>query len=153
MQLTATLEPGRSRAVTRCPGRPRPTVPPDPRSPGPALRDDGAGSLARPTPRLELALRIAEGPVRRRAALPSVRRDHDRVDRRLQTGRCCHPVAQVLSVRLPEGVRRLPLRPVFPDQEVDARAAGQPVYWEGAVRTVGGRGYLELTGYAADLRM
>ncbi len=64
-----------------------------------------------------------------------------------------YPVAQVLSIRLPEGIRRFPLRPVFPDQEVDARNAGQPVYWEGAVRTEQGRGYLELTGYAADLRM
>jgi len=64
-----------------------------------------------------------------------------------------YPVGQVLSIRLPDGVRRFPLQPVFPDQEVDARAAGQPVYWEGAVRTAKGRGYLELTGYAADLRM
>jgi predicted secreted hydrolase len=62
-------------------------------------------------------------------------------------------VAQVLTIRLPEGVRRFRLQPVFADQEVDARAAGQPVYWEGAVSTAGGRGYLELTGYAADLRM
>jgi predicted secreted hydrolase len=64
-----------------------------------------------------------------------------------------YPVAQILSIRLPDGVRRFPLQPVFPNQEVDARAAGQPVYWEGAVRTANGRGYLELTGYAADLRM
>ncbi|WP_308813948.1 lipocalin-like domain-containing protein [Sphingomonas sp. GV3] len=64
-----------------------------------------------------------------------------------------YPVAQLLRVRLPEGERSFPLRPVFPDQEVDARAAGQPVYWEGAVRTAGGRGYLELTGYAEALRM
>jgi len=27
------------------------------------------------------------------------------------------------------------------------------VYWEGAVRTRGGRGYLELTGYDQALRM
>jgi predicted secreted hydrolase len=64
-----------------------------------------------------------------------------------------YPVEQVLSVRLPEGIRRFPLRPLFADQEVDARRAGQPVYWEGAIRTDGGRGYLELTGYAADLRL
>jgi predicted secreted hydrolase len=64
-----------------------------------------------------------------------------------------YPVRQVLSIRLPGGIRRFPLQPVFPDQEVDARAAGQPVYWEGAVRTAKGRGYLELTGYAGDLRM
>jgi predicted secreted hydrolase len=64
-----------------------------------------------------------------------------------------YPVAQRLSVRLPEGVRRFPLQPLFADQEVDARRSGQPVYWEGAVRTTGGRGYLELTGYAGDLTL
>jgi len=64
-----------------------------------------------------------------------------------------YPVAQELSVRLPGGVRRFPLRPLFPAQELDARASGLPVYWEGAVRTTGGRGYLELTGYAAPLVM
>jgi len=64
-----------------------------------------------------------------------------------------YPVAQVLSIRLLGRIRRFRLQPIFADQEVDARAAGQPVYWEGAVRTAGGRGYLELTGYAADLRM
>ncbi|WP_294393910.1 carotenoid 1,2-hydratase [uncultured Sphingomonas sp.] len=64
-----------------------------------------------------------------------------------------YPVALDVAVRLPEGVRRFPLRPLFSDQELDARRAGQPVYWEGAVRTPGGRGYLELTGYAAKLTM
>ncbi|EZP53828.1 lipocalin-like domain-containing protein [Sphingomonas sp. RIT328] len=64
-----------------------------------------------------------------------------------------YPVAQMLRIRLPGGIRAFPLRPVFPDQEVDARAAGQPVYWEGAVRTDGGRGYLELTGYTTPLTM
>ncbi len=28
-----------------------------------------------------------------------------------------------------------------------------PVYWEGAVTTPGGRGYLELTGYAGALTL
>lgn len=64
-----------------------------------------------------------------------------------------YPVAQELSVRLPEGVRRFPLRPLFPAQELDSRRSGLPVYWEGAVRTTGGRGYLELTGYTAPLAM
>ena len=64
-----------------------------------------------------------------------------------------YPVAQWLTVRLPDGTRRLPLQPLFPDQELDARGGGQPVYWEGAVRTTGGRGYLELTGYDGALRM
>jgi predicted secreted hydrolase len=30
---------------------------------------------------------------------------------------------------------------------------GMPTYWEGAVSTPGGRGYLELTGYAGDLSL
>jgi predicted secreted hydrolase len=64
-----------------------------------------------------------------------------------------YPVEQALTVRLPEGSREFPLTPLFPDQELDSRASGLPVYWEGAVRTAGGRGYLELTGYAADLKM
>lgn len=64
-----------------------------------------------------------------------------------------YPVEQELTVRLPEGVRRFPLRPLFPAQELDTRASGLPVYWEGAIRTTGGRGYLELTGYAAPLTM
>jgi predicted secreted hydrolase len=64
-----------------------------------------------------------------------------------------YPVAQRLTVRLPEGARSFTLRPLFADQELDARRSGMPVYWEGAVRTEGGRGYLELTGYADRLRM
>ena len=64
-----------------------------------------------------------------------------------------YPVTQRLSIRLPEGVRRYVLTPMFADQELDARRSGMPVYWEGAVRTTGGSGYLELTGYADPLRM
>ena len=64
-----------------------------------------------------------------------------------------YPVEQLLSVRLPEGVRRFPLKPLFAAQELDTRGTGLPVYWEGAVSTKGGRGYLELTGYAAPLSM
>ncbi len=64
-----------------------------------------------------------------------------------------YPVTQALTVRLPGGVRTLKLTPFFEDQEIDARGSGLPVYWEGAVRTVGAAGYLELTGYAAPLVM
>ena len=64
-----------------------------------------------------------------------------------------HPVAQVLTIKLPEGAKRLTLTPMCADQELDARSSGLPVYWEGLVRTEGGRGYLELTGYAAPLAM
>jgi predicted secreted hydrolase len=64
-----------------------------------------------------------------------------------------YPVAQILTIKLPEGLKRLTLTPMFADQELDARSSGLPVYWEGLVRTKGGRGYLELTGYASPLVM
>lgn len=64
-----------------------------------------------------------------------------------------YPVAQILTITLPEGQKRLRLTPMFFDQELDARSSGLPVYWEGLVKTQGGRGYLELTGYTAPLVM
>jgi predicted secreted hydrolase len=64
-----------------------------------------------------------------------------------------YPVAQTVILRLPEGERRFPLTPLFPAQELDGRRSGLSVYWEGAVTTPGGRGYLELTGYAAPLAL
>ncbi|HEY0270577.1 MAG TPA: carotenoid 1,2-hydratase [Sphingomonas sp.] len=65
-----------------------------------------------------------------------------------------YPVDPLLRIRLPGGgVRALPFAPLFPDQELDGRAGGSPVYWEGAVTVPGGRGYLELTGYAGALRL
>jgi len=64
-----------------------------------------------------------------------------------------YPVEQVLTVELPSGPTSFPLKPMFDDQELDGRGGGMPVYWEGAVETTGGRGYLELTGYASDLEM
>ena len=64
-----------------------------------------------------------------------------------------YPVAQELGIRTGQGVKRWQLTPLFAAQELDSRRSGLPVYWEGAVRTAGGRGYLELTGYAQALRM
>jgi predicted secreted hydrolase len=64
-----------------------------------------------------------------------------------------YPVERVLSVRLPSGERQWRITPLFDDQELDSRAAGGPVYWEGAARIPGGRGYLELTGYFKPLKM
>ena len=63
-----------------------------------------------------------------------------------------YPVQQTLTLQLPTGPRQFPLTPLFDDQELDSRPSG-PVYWEGAVRTAGGRGYLELTGYLAPLQL
>jgi predicted secreted hydrolase len=64
-----------------------------------------------------------------------------------------YSVDPVLRIRLPGGVRTLPVRPLFPDQELDGRGGGSPVYWEGAVTVPGGRGYLEMTGYAGALHL
>ena len=64
-----------------------------------------------------------------------------------------YPVERLLTVKTPGGLRRFTLTPLFDDQELDSRAGGGPVYWEGAVRTDGGRGYLELTGYVSPLKL
>jgi len=64
-----------------------------------------------------------------------------------------YPVEQQLTLRLPIGEKRLHITPLFDDQELDSRAGGGPVYWEGAARVEGGRGYLELTGYFKPLKM
>jgi predicted secreted hydrolase len=64
-----------------------------------------------------------------------------------------YPVERMLTVRLPAGPRQWRVTPLFDDQELDSRAAGGPVYWEGAARVPGGRGYLELTGYFKPLKM
>jgi predicted secreted hydrolase len=63
------------------------------------------------------------------------------------------PVRPVVDYRVNGQWRRLPVTPLMPDQELDSRAGGGPLYWEGAVTVPGGRGYLELTGYGAPLRM
>jgi len=52
----------------------------------------------------------------------------------------------------------LVVEPLLDDQELDARGSVGTIYWEGAVRVSAGgrmvgRGYLELTGYGAPLRI
>ena len=64
-----------------------------------------------------------------------------------------YPVERVLSVQRPSGARQWRITPLFDDQELDSRGSGGPVYWEGAARIPGGRGYLELTGYFSPLKM
>lgn len=64
-----------------------------------------------------------------------------------------YPVSQSLTIRLPDGQHTFVITPILADQELDARRSGLPVYWEGAVTTNGGSGYLELTGYAAPMKM
>jgi predicted secreted hydrolase len=63
-----------------------------------------------------------------------------------------YPVEAELVAQLPEGERRFHLRPLFDAQELSGGPA-MPTYWEGAVSTAGGRGYLELTGYAGALKL
>jgi predicted secreted hydrolase len=64
-----------------------------------------------------------------------------------------YPINQTVKIELPEGPREFPLTPLFEDQELDGRASGLPIYWEGAVTTPGGSGYLELTGYVDPLKL
>jgi predicted secreted hydrolase len=60
--------------------------------------------------------------------------------------------------RVRAGPRVFILRPLLDDQENDARGSTGTLYWEGAVTAEDergaplGRGYLELTGYAAPVR-
>jgi predicted secreted hydrolase len=61
-----------------------------------------------------------------------------------------------LDIRV--GVRVLSIRPLMDDQELDSRASTGAIYWEGAVTAFehgrrAGRGYLELTGYVAPLKL
>jgi predicted secreted hydrolase len=54
------------------------------------------------------------------------------------------------------GPHRFETAPVLDDQEISAHRPLPVSYWEGLVRiqgTLGGRGYLELTGYAGALRL
>jgi predicted secreted hydrolase len=63
-----------------------------------------------------------------------------------------------VAMRVSAGDLVIDLEPLFDDQELDARASVGTVYWEGAVQAAAGgrrigRGYLELTGYGAPLRI
>ena len=80
-----------------------------------------------------------------------------------------YPVQRSVELRTAQGWRSWTLQPLMPDSELDSRPAG-PVYWEGAVRAQeqdgpggangagapavrGGKGFLELTGYLAPLKL
>ena len=67
-------------------------------------------------------------------------------------------VAYPVATALAAGGLDVTLEPLFDDQELDSRASTGTIYWEGAVRALRaarevGRGYLELTGYGAPLRL
>ncbi len=97
-------------------------------------------------------LRSADGRVRSFAA-DEVRFDALRSWRSPRTG-AAYPVAMKIAA----GDLVLTLEPLIDDQELDSRASTGTIYWEGAVRAAiagreAGRGYLELTGYVAPLRL
>ena len=63
-----------------------------------------------------------------------------------------------VAMRVETATTGYTLEPLFDDQELDARASTGALYWEGAVRATQsgrevGRGYLELTGYGAPLKL
>lgn len=63
-----------------------------------------------------------------------------------------------IAQRITVGARAFETRPLLDDQELDSRATTGAVYWEGAstLREHGrdiGRGYLEMTGYAAPIAL
>jgi predicted secreted hydrolase len=63
-----------------------------------------------------------------------------------------------VAMRVVADALDMTLEPLLDDQELDARASVGTIYWEGAVRASSagaevGRGYLELTGYGAPLRL
>lgn len=120
--------------------------------------DDGSALMAFRIRRKTGETLWAGGSLRRRDGTTVVLGPRDVAFRPLARWRspatgAVYPVRQELSIRLPDGVHRWPLNPLFPAQELDARRSGLPVYWEGAVQTRGGRGYLELTGYYQALKM
>jgi len=90
--------------------------------------------------------------VRTALAPADVRFEPGRRWRSPRTG-ALYPVAPRVTVMLRGRSLILQVTPLFDDQELDSRGAGGPVYWEGAVTVPGGRGYLEMTGYATPLAM
>jgi predicted secreted hydrolase len=63
-----------------------------------------------------------------------------------------------VAMRIAFGDRVFDTEPLMPDQELDSRATAGAVYWEGASRVFEngrpvGRGYLEMTGYAAPMSL
>jgi predicted secreted hydrolase len=120
--------------------------------------DDGSALMAFRIRRKGGGVLWAGGSLRRPDGTTSVLGPNDVAFRPLATWRsratgATYPVMQELAVRTPAGIARWRLAPMFAAQELDSRRSGLPVYWEGAVQTRGGRGYLELTGYDRPLAM
>jgi predicted secreted hydrolase len=97
-------------------------------------------------------LRSADGRVRTFAP-DEIRFTTVRSWRSPRTG-VSYPVSMVVDA----GGVAYSLEPLMDDQELDSRISTGTIYWEGAVRAAtsgreAGRGYLELTGYGAPLRI
>lgn len=98
------------------------------------------------------ALRDAQGRVRTFAP-DAVRFASSRSWRSPRTG-----IAYPVEMKIDAAGSTFELKPLMDDQELDSRASTGTIYWEGAVRALvagreAGRGYLELTGYGAPLRI
>ncbi len=120
--------------------------------------DDGSALMAFRIRRKGGGTLWAGGALRRPDGVTTALGPRDVAFRPLATWRsgvtgATYPVSQEVSIRIGGRIVRWRLTPMFAAQELDARRGGLPVYWEGAVRTRGGRGYLELTGYDRALRM
>lgn len=98
---------------------------------------------------------------RARAASATISFAPDQIEwtpqRRWRSGRTGIDYPVEWKIRVDE--RTIVLRPLFDDQENDARGSTGTVYWEGAVIALDeagrrlGRGYLELTGYGSKIRL
>ncbi len=120
--------------------------------------DDGSALMAFRIRRKSGGTLWAGGALRKADGTTTVFAPRDVAFRTLATWRskatgAVYPVMQGLSVRIGSRIEHWRLVPIFAAQEMDTRASGLPVYWEGAVQTRGGRGYLELTGYDQPLKM
>ena len=98
------------------------------------------------------SLRAADGSQRRFEPY-EVRFEPRRQWRSPRTG-VVYPVA----MRVDTAMASYALEPLLDDQELDSRPSTGAIYWEGAVRAAQsghevGRGYLELTGYGAPLKL
>lgn len=62
-----------------------------------------------------------------------------------------YPVEAEFIIRLDGKPVRYPIKPMFDAQELSGPFT--PTYWEGAVTTPGGQGYLEMTGYAGKIEL
>jgi predicted secreted hydrolase len=102
----------------------------------------------------------AGGSFRRPGARPSIDAPHDVVFRALRWWTSPHsatryPVHWAVST----GAGRFEVRALLDDQELDSRASTGAIYWEGLSELLDadgrriGLGYLEMTGYAAALRL